>query len=73
MTRGRDSRAAKAALRAICLLVPGDRRAEWLEEWEAELEMLEQAREAGRAGDYPGAGRFVAGSLPHAVWIRTEG
>lgn len=65
--------AARAALRILAAVVPADRRAEWLEEWEGELDALESLREEGRARDYPGVAAFVAGALPHALWIRTEG
>lgn len=73
MTRAWSSRSARRVLRAVSFLVPAGRRREWLEEWDAELASLEQARTDGRARDYPGVAWFVAGALPHAAWIRTEG
>jgi len=66
------ARAARLLVRAAGLLVPGDRRAEWLEEWRGELAALEHARAAGVSG-LPSAIRFAVGSLPYATWMRTEG
>jgi predicted permease len=63
----------RGALRLLSFLVPRDRRAEWLEEWEGEVDTLVEARRAGRAGAYPGVAWFVAGALPHALSIRGEG
>lgn len=63
----------RIALRAFSWLVPAGRRAEWLEEWQAELEALEGFRRSGISRGYPGVARFVAGALPHAAWIRMEG
>ncbi len=63
----------RSALRLASWIVPGDRRDEWLEEWEAELRALLELRATGRAGDYPGSVRFVAGAFPHAAWMRMEG
>jgi predicted permease len=60
-------------LRLIAFLVPGGRRDEWREEWLAELGALHRLRSEGRAEDYPGVMSFVAGALPHAMWIRKEG
>lgn len=65
--------AARLVLRVASLLVPGDRRREWREEWEAELETLEALRRAGPGGVYPAVPAFVAGALPHALWMRAEG
>jgi putative ABC transport system permease protein len=53
-------------------LVPSERRADWLEEWWAEIEALDDARRSGVVG-LPGRLAFVAGSLPHALWMRREG
>jgi predicted permease len=64
---------ARLLLRAVALLVPGALREEWREEWEAELGELMRLRAEGRAGDYPSVTSFVAGALPHAVWIGREG
>lgn len=65
-------RGASALVRAGGWLVPRDRRAEWLEEWQAELTALADAQATGTSG-LPGAIAFAVGSLPHAVWTRTEG
>lgn len=64
--------AARWALHVLRFVVPAHRRAEWLEEWGAELEALAEARAAGRGEDYPGWLAFMAGALPHAVWTRKE-
>lgn len=66
----RSGGAARAVVRGAALLVPGDRRKEWLEEWEAELEALAEAAGGSR---YPHPLRFALGALPHAVWTRMEG
>jgi putative ABC transport system permease protein len=63
---------ARLFLRILAPFVPGHRRAEWLEEWEGELDALADLRGEGRGEDYPGWVSFVAGALPHAVWTRTE-
>ena len=60
-------------MRLLSLLVPRDRREEWLEEWIGEWTSLRELRREGGAGDYPGEAWFVVGALPHALWIRTEG
>jgi predicted permease len=65
-------RVARAVVGAASALVPGDRRREWLEEWRAELAALEGARAGGAAG-LPSALGFAVGSVPHAMWTRTEG
>ena len=64
---------ARPVLRAIARVVPRSRRREWLEEWEAELEALASLRARGEAADYPGVASFLAGALPHALWMRKEG
>ena len=61
-----------ALVRISSLFVPGDRRAEWLEEWRGELAALHEARAAGVTG-LPSAIEFAVGALPHALWMRTEG
>ena len=67
-------RLSRAVARAASLLVPSERRAEWLEEWLAELEALEAARaEASSATTLPGRLAFAAGAIPHAFWTMTEG
>jgi hypothetical protein len=57
---------------AASVMVPRGRREEWLEEWRGELAALDGARGAGAAG-LPSTMGFAVGSLPHAVWMRTEG
>jgi predicted permease len=82
-------------LRVIAFLVPRDSRAEWLEEWQAELAALDAAErrstngegdaagvmspsdsmsedDAGSTRGLPGRLAFVAGAVPHALWIRRE-
>ena len=59
-------------IRLASLLVPRDRRGEWLEEWRGELTALKDTRAAGVAG-LPSLIGFAVGSLPHAMWMRTEG
>ncbi len=56
---------------AAAWLVPGDRRAEWREEWLAELGAL--ARMGSNGSGLPGPLGFAAGALPHALWMRMEG
>ena len=63
---------ARRVLRGCALLVPGHRRREWLEEWEAELEALVRIRAGGPSRNYPGLAGFVVGALPHALWMRRE-
>lgn len=72
-------RGPRALLRLLARIVPSDERSEWLEEWEAELEALSRTNEAARTtGARPGERsvpspwRFVAGALPHALWLRRE-
>ena len=67
-----NTRWALVALRVCSLLVPRHRRGDWLEEWRGELDALVRARGVGRAAAYPSVGGFVAGALPHAVWMRKE-
>lgn len=62
---------ARWILRAISPLVPGWRRDDWLEEWEAELAALDELRATGQPG-YPAVRAFVAGALPHAIWMRKQ-
>jgi predicted permease len=75
-----SDRLARGIVRLAARVVPAERRAEWLEEWLAELEALERerARMAGRAPNTPGVafpGRiaFALGALPHALWTVKEG
>lgn len=63
---------ANALLAVASVLVPGDRRGEWREEWSAELETLRRAREDGIQG-LPTPIGFAMGVLPHGMWMRTEG
>jgi hypothetical protein len=60
-------------LRACSLLVPSYRRQDWLEEWRGEADALRALRGSGASRDYPTTASFVAGALPHALWIRKEG
>jgi len=59
-------------LRVVAPLVPRHRRAEWLEEWEAEVDALAHLHAEGRGDGYPGWVSFVAGSLPHALSTKAE-
>lgn len=63
---------ARGVVRAASLLVPGWKRAEWREEWEAELDALASLRRASGAG-YPSPLRFALGAVPHAWWTMREG
>ncbi len=63
----------RVVLGLIAFLIPADRREEWREEWLAELDVLRRLGSGGRAGNYPSVMSFVAGALPHAMWIRKEG
>lgn len=63
---------AGALLAVASVLVPSDRRAEWREEWSAELETLRRARQEGVRG-LPTPIEFAIGVLPHGMWMRTEG
>jgi predicted permease len=66
--------AARTLLWLVALLVPRGVRAEWHEEWKAELEALVRIRrEASSPEGLPGPVRFAMGAIPHAVWTRTEG
>jgi predicted permease len=67
-----EARWARIALRVCALMVPAHRREEWMEEWSGELEALLRHREGGRRAAYPGVTAFVAGALPHALWMRKE-
>lgn len=70
LTEPQPPRIARAVLRAAARLVPADRRSEWGEEWEAELEALVELRRKGRQAAYPGPLRFALGAVPHALWMR---
>jgi hypothetical protein len=50
----------RAVLRAASLLAPGDRRAEWMEEWRSELWYVPRR----------GATRFCLGAFRDALWLR---
>ena len=63
---------ARLLVHLTAVLVPGDRRADWREEWLGELDALADARERGGRG-LPGALGFALGAVPHATWMRTEG
>jgi len=65
-------RLTRVLLALASALVPRDRRDDWLEEWQGEIDALDEARRSGVAG-LPGHFEFVAGSLPHALWMTTEG
>lgn len=69
---GPRGRLALLLVRIASVLVPRVRRGEWLEEWHAELETLEETRDGG-SGGLPTTIGFAAGSLPHAFWMRMEG
>jgi predicted permease len=69
---GRAEGAARWVVRLASLLVPRDRRAEWREEWWAELRALAAASAEGTGG-LPGPVGFAMGAIPHAAWMRTEG
>jgi predicted permease len=62
----------RTLLGLAAIFVPSAQRVEWMEEWEAELEALEDARRSGAVG-LPSRLEFVAGAFPHAMWMRTEG
>lgn len=64
---------AHRALRVFSRIVPADRRREWLEEWEGELHALAGLHASRSRNAYPGTASFIAGALPHALWMRTEG
>ena len=65
------ARAAEWLVRLAALVVPGDRREEWREEWLAELAALSAADRRAIAR-LPGSLTFAAGALPHALWMRLE-
>ena len=68
MSRG-VSRLARTLIRVAAVLVPGARRAEWREEWEAELTELQRQSVSAPSRDSGWLQlRFAAGSLVHAVW-----
>ena len=69
MIRPSAPRWARGMLAVVARLVPQHLRADWREEWEAELEVLART---GRGAPYPGVGRFVVGAVPHAVWLNTR-
>src|SRR5215471_388492 len=51
-----------AIVRAASLLTPGDRRAEWIKEWQSELWYVPRHE----------AIRFCLGAFRDAVWLRRE-
>ena len=65
----------QALLAIASRFVPGDRRAEWLEEWRGELDTLRSLQREGASGSdgVPGTVEFALGAFPHALWMRTEG
>jgi predicted permease len=70
-------RIAAAVVRAASLLVPRAARAEWREEWLAELRALGDARGSPSPSDskldsLPGPLRFSLGALPHSLYVRAE-
>jgi len=66
-------RVARIIVRAAALIVPRDRRDDWLREWDAELwHFLAKPGREGRAVPrtaFPLAWRLI-GAVPHAIWIR---
>ena len=72
-TRGdRERRLARVYLRLVSRLVPGWRRREWLEEWEAELAALSALRRGGSGSGYPGIAPYLAGAIPHVLSMWKE-
>ena len=63
---------ASRVVRASSWLVRPSRRAEWLEEWTAELSALEARRSSGATG-VPGPLAFAVGAFPHALSTHLEG
>ncbi len=63
---------ARKLLHLVARVVPADRRQEWLEEWQSELDVLTEARTT-TSPDLPTIFSFVLGAIPHALWLRTEG
>ena len=60
-------------VRLAAWLVPGDRRAEWREEWLGELEALERARSQQPTSEgLPSRIGFALGAIPHALWTMRE-
>jgi putative ABC transport system permease protein len=66
------ARVARMVVRIAAVVVPADRRQEWLGEWLGELGALSEARARGATG-LPTPVGFAAGAIPHAMWMRTEG
>ncbi|MEZ4416401.1 MAG: ABC transporter permease [Gemmatimonadota bacterium] len=65
---------ARRLIRALSAFVPSHRRSEWLEEWLAELAVLERLSAAERrSAGLPGLAGFALGALPHALWTQREG
>jgi predicted permease len=69
VTDARRRSPASRLLDAISLLLPAADRAAWLEEWQAELWVLE-GRRSRRSS--PSSLSMVLGSIPHALWERKE-
>ena len=67
--------AARATIAACAWLVPGDRRAAWRQQWEADL-ACQAAFLRARGGDEPAIRRDLlrrsAGAVRHALWFRTR-
>ena len=58
---------ARLFIRVISFVVPPGRRAEWREEWEAELWHARRPESSGRR---VGPVRLLRGLIPHALWER---
>lgn len=63
---------ARWLIGVLSRVAPREGRAEWLEEWNGELDALARARAEGRGSNYPTWTGFVLGALPHVVWMRRE-
>ena len=69
----RSSRLARSIIGAAARIVPRAQRSDWREEWLCELEVLEAERSPpATAAGLPGPIAFALGSLPHALWTRSE-
>jgi hypothetical protein len=69
----RGSRLHLAILQAASLLVPGERRAEWLAEWQSELWYASRECDGEASGLVLDRGRlsaFCLGSFKDALWLR---